>query len=125
MMAAGSQQCWPVLHTLTLLPKLNIPLRKSVPVVFQMLADEAKAPRLSQLLSGAKKGEIEQCTRKCLPTCMRGGSYGGAPGLGPISLRREPVVFKEEFRSRSYCLSECATVCSLQIRGPAAETAGK
>lgn len=37
----------------------------------------------------------------------------GSPGLGPISLRREIVVFKDGFRSRQYCLSECAQVCKL------------
>jgi hypothetical protein len=33
------------------------------------------------------------------------------PGLGPISMRKEIVVFKSGFRSRAYCLSECAQVC--------------
>lgn len=36
----------------------------------------------------------------------------GAPGLGPISVRKELVVFKEGFRSRQYCLSECVQVRS-------------
>jgi len=38
----------------------------------------------------------------------------GAPGLGPMSVRREIVVFKEGFRSRKYCLSECTQVCALE-----------
>ncbi len=42
----------------------------------------------------------------------------GAPGLGPISLRKEVVVFKEGFRTRQYCLSECTQVCYLSIQGP-------
>lgn len=36
----------------------------------------------------------------------------GAPGLGPLSMSKEVIVFKDGFRSRSYCLTECATVCS-------------
>jgi hypothetical protein len=57
-------------------------------------------------MRGANKREVEGCTRKCVPTCIRGG-------LGPIALQREMVGgFKEGFRSRHYCLSECATACS-------------
>lgn len=41
----------------------------------------------------------------------------GAPGLGPLSMRRDVIVFKESFRSRSYCLSECTQVCALSING--------
>ncbi|KAG2425128.1 hypothetical protein HYH02_015072 [Chlamydomonas schloesseri] len=72
---------------------------------------EVKDVPLSSVVSGPKKKEIESCTRKCVPTCARGGD--GAPGLGPISVRKEIVVFKEGFRSRQYCLSECAQVCAL------------
>lgn len=68
---------------------------------------------LSSVVSGPKKKEIESCTRKCVPTCIRGGD--GAPGLGPISVRKDIVVFKEGFRSRQYCLSECAQVCALSL----------
>lgn len=49
----------------------------------------------------------------------------GAPGLGPISMRKEIVVFKEGFRSRQYCLSECAQVCSLSIQGPPSQAASR
>ncbi|GAX75114.1 hypothetical protein CEUSTIGMA_g2558.t1 [Chlamydomonas eustigma] len=73
------------------------------------------AVRLGSLFSGKKKKEIEQCTRKCVPTCTRGGE---GPGLGPISMRKEIIVFKSGFRSRAYCLSECAQVCSLSINSP-------
>ncbi|GLC38398.1 hypothetical protein PLESTM_000723000 [Pleodorina starrii] len=76
-------------------------------------AGEAAAVPLSSVVSGPKKREIEGCTRKCVPTCIRGGE--GAPGLGPISVRKEMVVFKEGFRSRQYCLSECAQVCALSF----------
>jgi hypothetical protein len=62
--------------------------------------------RLSSLFAGQNRSAVEGCTRKCVPTCVRGGSYGGAPGLGPISLRKEVVVFKDGFRSRQYCLSK-------------------
>ena len=50
----------------------------------------------------------------------------GAPGLGPLSLRREPggVVFKESYRSRSYCLSECANVCSITVNRQTGSGAG-
>ena len=44
---------------------------------------------------------------------------GGAPGLGPLALRREPTVFKDTFRSRGYCLGECTQLCSLSVEGPA------
>lgn len=68
-------------------------------------ADEApKGPRLGSLLEGPKGKEVQQCTRKCVPTCIRGGQ--GAPGLGPMSVRKEIVVFKEGYRTRTYCLSE-------------------
>lgn len=71
---------------------------------------------LSKLIKGEKGKEVETCTRKCMPACIRGGE--GAPGLGPISVRKEIVVFKDGFRSRSYCLRDCAEVCALSIKGP-------
>ncbi|KAK9818298.1 hypothetical protein WJX72_010257 [[Myrmecia] bisecta] len=73
-------------------------------------------PRLGGLISGERSKEVQACTRKCLATCIRGG--GGAPGLGPLSMRREIIVFKEGFRSRQYCLSECTQVCALSLRPP-------
>ncbi|KXZ42422.1 hypothetical protein GPECTOR_149g32 [Gonium pectorale] len=74
---------------------------------------ERAVPPLSGVVSGPKRREIESCVRKCVPTCTRGGE--GAPGLGPLTMRREVVVFKEGFRSRQYCLSECAQVCALSL----------
>ena len=71
---------------------------------------------LSKLIQGDKGKEVEVCTRKCMPACIRGGE--GAPGLGPISLRKELIVFKDGFRSRAYCLRDCAEVCALSIKGP-------
>jgi hypothetical protein len=53
---------------------------------------------------------VTACARRCIPGCIRGGA--GAPGLGPLTLRQDPVVFKSGFRSRAYCLSECTRVCS-------------
>ncbi|KAL4457482.1 hypothetical protein ABPG75_012347 [Micractinium tetrahymenae] len=76
-------------------------------------ADSSTAPRLGSLLEGPKGKQIQQCTRKCVPTCIRGGQ--GSPGLGPMSVRKEIIVFKEGYRSRSYCLSECTQVCALTI----------
>lgn len=72
-------------------------------------------PSLRRLTSGPNGKAIEKCANKCLATCARGG--GGGPGLGPASVRRDPVVFKESFRSREYCLYECAEVCSLRLNG--------
>ncbi len=66
------------------------------------------------LTKGANGKEIEKCATKCIATCTRGGS--GAPGLGPLSVRKAPVVFKEGFRSRQYCLSECTEICSITVR---------
>lgn len=73
-----------------------------------------------QTLSGGDKGQriqkpksakAETCTRKCVSTCIRGGA--GAPGEGPLNVRRPLVVFKEGFRSRNYCLVECSEICNL------------
>ncbi|KAK3268647.1 hypothetical protein CYMTET_22864 [Cymbomonas tetramitiformis] len=64
--------------------------------------------RLSLFVDGKMNASVRKCATKCVATCTRGG--GGAPGLGPLSVRKEPVVFKEGFRSRKYCLSECTKV---------------
>ncbi|KIZ07511.1 hypothetical protein MNEG_0445 [Monoraphidium neglectum] len=87
-------------------------------------ADAERQQPLSRLMAGSNKKAIEGCTRKCVPTCVRGGD--GAPGLGPLSVRREPggVVFKESYRSRGYCLSECANVCALTVNGQQAAKGG-
>lgn len=86
----------------------------------ELSASDAKVgPQLSKLMKGPHKDAISSCTRKCLPACMRGGQ--GGPGLGPLTLRRDPIQFKEGFRSRSYCLSECTQVCAASVTGvPAA-----
>lgn len=68
----------------------------------------ADKPRRIQKPNSAK---AESCTRKCVATCIRGG--GGAPGEGPLNVRKPLVVFKEEFRSRQYCLVECSEICNL------------
>ena len=72
-----------------------------------------KAPNLASLVKGPNGKEIEKCATKCIATCTRGGS--GAPGLGPMSIRKAPVVFKDGFRSRAYCLSECTEICSITV----------
>ena len=74
-----------------------------------------KGQSLSSLVRGANTKEIEKCAGKCIVTCTRGG--GGAPGLGPLSVRKAPVVFKEGFRSRQYCLNECTEICSITVNG--------
>lgn len=77
--------------------------------------DDRGVVGLGKLLKGDKGKEIQACSRKCLPACLRGGE--GAPGLGPMTVRRELVVFKEGFRDRKYCLTECTTVCALSFTG--------
>ena len=78
-------------------------------------ASEDTKPRkaLSRYLKGPQGKEIEKCARKCTSTCIRGGQ--GAPGLGPMAVRRESVVFKDSYRSSKYCLGECVEVCALEI----------
>ncbi|KAL3700880.1 hypothetical protein R1sor_018902 [Riccia sorocarpa] len=58
-----------------------------------------------------KSKKAENCTQKCLGTCIRGGA--GSPGEGPFNVRRPLIVFKEGFRSRQYCLIECSEICNL------------
>lgn len=55
-----------------------------------------RGPSLAALVKGPNGKEVEKCASKCIVTCTRGGS--GAPGLGPLSVRKAPVVFKEGFR---------------------------
>lgn len=68
---------------------------------------------LSQLTSGARGDLVVRCTRKCMPACIRGGA--GAPGLGPLTLRKELVELKEGFRDRGYCLETCTRACSAAV----------
>ncbi|CAL5227664.1 g10671 [Coccomyxa viridis] len=77
----------------------------------ELSGGESTAPRSLGKLMGDK--EVQGCARKCVATCIRGG--GGAPGLGPLSQRRELVVFKDGYRSRQYCLSECIQVCAAAL----------
>lgn len=92
---------------------------EDVPLGLNAAEDSAstKRPSLRALTSGKNGKAIEKCANKCIATCSRGGSHGGAPGLGPMSVRRDPIVFKESFRSRNYCLFECADICSASING--------
>lgn len=69
--------------------------------------------RLSTLTSGVDGPAVTTCARKCLPGCMKGGK--GGPGLGPASLRRDPVVFGAGFRDRATCLRECTEVCAVKV----------
>ena len=55
----------------------------------------------------AEKEAVMKCTSKCVATCTR------PDRAGPLTVRKEVVVFKEGFRDRKYCLSECKDVCSL------------
>ena len=78
----------------------------------QLRADqEIPKEALTSLVSGVKGKEIEACTRKCLPICLRGGN--GAPGLA----NKGQVASKNGIRGRSYCLRDCAEACSLTIKG--------
>jgi hypothetical protein len=78
---------------------------QTVPQGLDISADD-KAPRvaLGKMLEGKKGKEVQQCVRKCIPTCTRTGQ--GGPGLGPMTARKEMMVFKEGYHSRQYCLSE-------------------
>uniref|UniRef100_A0A0D9VC17 Uncharacterized protein n=1 Tax=Leersia perrieri TaxID=77586 RepID=A0A0D9VC17_9ORYZ len=59
-----------------------------------------------------KSASAARCTSKCVSTCILGGA--GSPGVdGPFNIRRPLVVFKEDFRSRQYCLLECSDICNL------------
>lgn len=73
-------------------------------------AEERTSEQLSKLAKSNKT--VPRCTSKCVATCVRGG--GGAPGLGPMSMRKAPVVFEEGFRTRGYCVRECTEICALQ-----------
>ena len=108
-----------------------------------------KVRELGHFLTGSHGQEIEKCTRTCLPACLRGGqgmseapqsllllllstelksaksAYAGAPGLGPLSMRRELIVFKDGYRTRKYCLSECTQVCALISDDQHAEMKGQ
>uniref|UniRef100_A0ACD6A7Z3 Uncharacterized protein n=1 Tax=Avena sativa TaxID=4498 RepID=A0ACD6A7Z3_AVESA len=53
-----------------------------------------------------KSAKALQCTSKCVATCIRGGE-------GPFNVRKPLVVFKQQFRSRQYCLTECSDICNL------------
>ncbi|MCO5547116.1 hypothetical protein L7F22_000558 [Adiantum nelumboides] len=64
-----------------------------------------------QLTEKPNSAKAESCTRKCVAICIRGG--GGAPGEGPLNVRKPLVVLKEGFRSRNYCLVECSEICNL------------
>ncbi|XP_022681606.1 uncharacterized protein LOC101753934 isoform X3 [Setaria italica] len=67
---------------------------------------DGKAERIKH----PKSAKALQCTTKCVGTCIRGG--GGAPGEGPLNVRRPLVVFKDGFRTRQYCLIECSDICN-------------
>ena len=91
---------------------------EDVPDGLRASESDSRARRsLKSLTSGPNGKAVEKCANKCLATCARGG--GGGPGLGPASVRRDPIVFKDSFRSREYCLFECADICSrsLEARG--------
>ncbi|KAG6411037.1 hypothetical protein SASPL_129111 [Salvia splendens] len=72
---------------------------------------EQKDCRKRYKIQRPKSKAAEACTSKCSSTCMQGGY--GSPGEGPFNIRRPLVVFKEGFRSRKYCLSECSDICNL------------
>ncbi|XP_051148992.1 uncharacterized protein LOC127263804 [Andrographis paniculata] len=70
-----------------------------------------KGCRKSYRIQRPKSRKAEACTSKCVGTCIQGGF--GSPGEGPFNIRRPLVVFKDTFRSRKYCLSECSDICNL------------
>ncbi|GAQ91832.1 hypothetical protein KFL_008640050 [Klebsormidium nitens] len=80
---------------------------ENVPRSLSSSGDDAPRKRMKP-----KSAESETCARKCVSTCVRGGA--GGPGTeGPLNVRKPLVVFKEGFRSRQYCLSECVEICNI------------
>lgn len=88
---------------------------ENIPGQLRSDGDEARNS-LRDAFAGENKRSVEACTRKCLPACIRGGE--GSPGLGPLTMRKEIIVFKEGFRTRQYCLQECAQACSKLVQAP-------
>jgi hypothetical protein len=104
----GGAGAW-ILHSV-LLSGLSTDLRPIGALPMEVRAtllttqDMACKPSVACVLRRARSGL--SCDRLC----------AGAPGLGPLSQRGEVVVFKDAFRSRSYCLRECSEVCALQAQ---------
>ncbi|XP_062233901.1 uncharacterized protein LOC133931095 [Phragmites australis] len=63
--------------------------------------------RKQERIKHPRSAKALQCTTKCVGTCIRGGA-----GEGPLNMRRPLVVFKDGFRSRQYCLTECSDICN-------------
>ncbi|KAH7422945.1 hypothetical protein KP509_12G032800 [Ceratopteris richardii] len=78
---------------------------------FQNVPSSISGVEKAQRIQKPNSAKAESCTRKCVATCIQGG--GGAPGVGPLNVRKPLVVFKESFRSRQYCLVECSDICNL------------
>ena len=76
-----------------------------VPMNLAVLSNNAAEAKQSD---GREKEAVMKCTSKCVATCIRPDQRAG-----PLTVRKEVVVFKEGFRDRNYCLSECKDVCSL------------
>ena len=132
----------------TAAPRMHLLLLLKPRMLMTVLPAVDKVRELGHFLTGSHGQEVEKCTRTCLPACLRGGqgmsklcrascccccckwksanpAYAGAPGLGPLSMRRELIVFKDGYRTRKYCLSECTQVCALISDDQHAEMKGQ
>jgi len=106
-------------------------------------ADTRPLKSLSKYMRGPLARDVKACTAPCLESCIRGEGIAAcceatrdrydaaltaadaAGGPAPRVMGREPVVFKEQFRSRQYCLRECTEGCGLRAEQRAADKAAK
>ncbi|GAB2226131.1 hypothetical protein Droror1_Dr00021923 [Drosera rotundifolia] len=102
-------------HTISLIAAVAVVLSSSIPDTETLLnippTLSGDAAASAARIQRPKTRKAERCTVKCVTTCIRGGD--GGPGEGPLNVRRPIVVFKSGFRSRRYCLGECAEICNL------------
>ncbi|KAG0451397.1 hypothetical protein HPP92_017711 [Vanilla planifolia] len=104
----SSCSCLPAFLAAAVLFSFPTPPEETLAKVPRTLSgDDGKQVRIQRLRSV----KAESCTVKCVTTCIRGGA--GSPGEGPLNVRRPLVVFKQGFRTRQYCLSECSDICNL------------
>uniref|UniRef100_A0A7S1I0V8 Uncharacterized protein n=1 Tax=Eutreptiella gymnastica TaxID=73025 RepID=A0A7S1I0V8_9EUGL len=106
----GIAQSWPVQQqkeTIHMAPIAQAGDLSSLPSRRAILANIAMGVFSAPLETQAETEN--QCIQKCVATCIRGGQ--DAPGLGPLSLRRDPIQFTDGFRTRPYCIGVCGDYC--------------
>ncbi|GER57163.1 hypothetical protein STAS_34947 [Striga asiatica] len=92
-------------------PALPDETLSNIPQTLDSICTPEHGCRKRYKIQRPKSRKAEACTGKCVTTCIQGGY--GSPGEGPFNIRRPLVVFKDGFRSRKYCLSECTDICNL------------